>query len=176
MRLSLIALATAASVSLTPPAFAEEGVGSGPWQAGSPRDTSTPLAQAGTNEKPALSAAKEKAEAPWYGKNNVHKYLGLGSIGSAAMTIISPKGNGGPHERFAQLAAALGVAAVGTGFYAHSDDLSWELSNPDTQHAALGALGTLGFIAAVAQGGKTNHAAFGAIGGVAMATAIKITW
>lgn len=176
MRLHPLVLAAAISLAVSPLAHASETPVNGPWQPGSPRAETAPVAKAGNNETPAANAQKEKAETPWYGRNNMHKYLGLGSIGAAALTIVAPKKEGGPHERFAQAAAALGVAAVGTGFYAHSDDLSWSWSNPDTRHATLGALGTLGFIMALARGGEGGHAGAGALGAIAMATAIKITW
>lgn len=165
MRTSLPALALGALLSAAP-ALAADGIPTGPWREGSPR-----------SEAPARPAAgEEKAAALWYGRNNVHKYLGLGSIGAAALAIVSPKKEGGPHERFAQAAAVLGGAAVASGFYAHGDDLSWDWNDPDTRHATYGALGALGFALAVAQGGKGGHAAYGSLGAVSMLAAIKITW
>jgi hypothetical protein len=113
---------------------------------------------------------------PWYERNNLHKYLGMGSIAFAGLTFISPKTENGPHEYFARGAAALGVAAVATGVFAHWDDIDASWRNPDTQHAVLGTLGTLGFIGAVARGGKAGHVALGAIGTVSMAVSIKLTW
>lgn len=123
---------------------------------------------------PRPAAAIEPA--PWYGANNVHKYLGLGSIALAGLTLLSPKEENGPHEYFARGAAALGVAAVATGLYAHWDDIDAHWSNPDTQHAVLGTLGALGILAAVAKGGKGDHAAYGGVGAVSMVVAIKLTW
>jgi hypothetical protein len=113
---------------------------------------------------------------PWYERNNLHKYLGLGSIAFAGLTFISPKGENGPHEYFARGAAALGVAAVATGVFAHWDDIDTSWRNPDTQHAILGTLGALGILGAVALGGKSGHVGLGAIGTVSMAVAIKLTW
>jgi hypothetical protein len=120
--------------------------------------------------------AAEAVDAPWYGRNNVHKYLGLGSLGAAALTIVSPKKKGGAHERFADAAAVLGVGAVATGGYAHWNDLDFSWSDPDTKHGVFGTLGTLGFLLAVAKGGEGGHAAAGALGAVSMAVAIKYTW
>lgn len=124
-----------------------------------------------------VSPTAEPAEpAPWYGANNLHKYLGLGSLALAGLTFLSPKEENGPHEYFARGAAVLGVAAVATGLYAHWDDVDARWSNPDTKHAVLGTLGALGFLAAVAKGGKGDHAAYGGLGAVSMAVAIKLTW
>lgn len=114
--------------------------------------------------------------AAWYGANNVHKYLGIGSIALAGLSMISPKEENGPHEFFAKGAAGLGVAAVATGFYAHWDDIDASWRNPDTQHAVLGALGALAILAAVAKGGKEGHAGWGEVGAVSMLIAIKLTW
>lgn len=172
--LTLCALLLASPVSL-----AAEGIPSGPWQETGVRDDRPQLASAGSNATPEqkrAEAAKEKTEALWYGRNTVHKYLGLGSISAAALSMISPKKEGGVHERFAEAAALLGGAAVATGFYAHNDDLSYEWKDPDTRHAAYGALGTLGFALAVSRGGKGGHAGLGALGAVSMIAAIKITW
>jgi hypothetical protein len=113
---------------------------------------------------------------PWYERNNLHKYLGLGAIALTGLSIVSPKAENGPHEYFARGAAALGVAAVATGVFAHWDDIDASWRNPDTQHAVLGALGALAMLAAVAQGGKAGHAGLGALGTVGMVVAIKLTW
>lgn len=166
MRIPIPALALAALFAGLPPARAAEELPTGPWREGSPRA-----------DAPARAAAPPgKVAAPWYGKNNVHKILGLGSIGAAALTIVAPKKEGGPHERFAQAAAFLGGAAVASGLYAHGEDLEWNWNDPDTRHATYGALGALGFALAVAQGGKGGHAAYGSLGAVSMLAAIKITW
>lgn len=161
----------------------------GPWAAGSARrarvDVTRLLAQApsASGAGPASSTAQGASggagtlePAPWYGANNLHKTLGLGSILLAGLTLISPKAENGPHEYFARGAAALGVGAVATGLYAHWDDVDAHWSNPDTKHAVLGALGALGFLAAVARGGKGDHAAYGGVGAVSMAIAIKLEW
>ena len=158
----------------------------GPWASESPRgwgEANLLAAQAGASQGsgrpslPSASQAAKPAQAPaWYGRNELHKYFGLGSIGFAGLTFLSPKTEDGPHAFFARGAAALGVAAVATGLFAHWDDLDANWRNPDTQHALLGALGTLGFLAAVAQGGKEGHAGLGALGTVSMAVAIKLVW
>lgn len=133
-------------------------------------------------EKPGLQLERTSPNsevlppAPWYGANNLHKYLGIGSIALAGLSMISPKAENGPHEFFAKGAAGLGVAAVATGFYAHWDDVDASWRNPDTQHAVLGALGALAILAAVAKGGKEGHAGWGEAGALSMLIAIKLTW
>lgn len=164
---------------------------SGPWSSNAPQNTWL-LAQASsaeahlanaaisTNEplskKPRQENVGETPEAPWYGRNNVHKYLGLGSLGAAALTVLSPKGYDGPHEMFANAAAALGGAAIVSGIYSHWDDLDFSWQDPDTKHAMFGVLGTLGYLLAVSLDGKANHAAAGSLGALSMIASIKYTW
>jgi len=183
------------------PAVADNGASqpSGPWAIPAPsgpvyllgqtadlRQSNILLAQASPPpSKPAATTptkkereatAAEPVDAPWYGRNNMHKYLGLASLGSALIAAVSPKEKGGPHEFFADASLALGVAAVGTGAYAHWGDLDFAWSDPDTKHALFGTLGVLGFAIAVAQGGEGGHAGAGAAGAVAMFAAIKYEW
>jgi hypothetical protein len=175
--LTTAALLSGLLMGLQPGQAAADTVTGGPWQATGPRSGSLVLAAAGTNQSAGGSGSiQTPVDAPWYHRNNVHKYLGLGSIAAAAIAIVAPKKEDGPHEQFAKLSAGLGVAAVGTGLYSHWDDLSWEWSNPDTKHATLGTIGALGFLLAVARGGEGGHAGAGAIGAIAMLSAIKITW
>ncbi len=110
--------------------------------------------------------------------NKTHKYLGYASMASAILTVISPKTTDGPHELFGTAAAALGAAAVATGFAFHYEDISLEggFDDPDNLHMMLGILGTLGYAAAVSSGADGGHAAPGALGALAMAIAIKLTW
>ena len=164
---------------------------SGPWTINAPQNT-WQLAQASTAEttqtnlsnsasepiakKPRPESLGETTEAPWYGRNNVHKYLGLGSLGAAALTVLSPKGYDGPHEMFANVAAALGGAAIVSGVYSHWDDLDFSWQDPDTKHATFGVLGTLGYLLAISLDGKANHAAAGSLGALSMIASIKYTW
>ena len=115
-------------------------------------------------------------ELPWYSKNRMHKYLGLGSMGLALATLAAPKERGGAHENLAKGAAFLGGAAVANGIYAHWDDMEFDWDDPDTRHAIFGALGTLGYLLAVSKDGEGGHAALGGLGAVSMAYAIKISW
>lgn len=189
---SLLALGLSTSV------MAEEGAAPGlllgPWSAGAPQQrlllaqaeapknnefklTGTGSASsAGSSKKPRLESTGEVAEAPWYGANNVHKYLGLAAIGSAALTMLAPKEKGGAHEMFANASAAFAAGAVGTGLYAHWDDLDFTWSDPDTKHALFGLLGTLGIALAVAEGGEDGHSTAGELGALGMVVAVKYTW
>lgn len=158
----------------------------GPWSANAPQQAQLGLllAQAASKAEarpaggktPRPDTAGEAPEAPWYGRNNMHKYLGLGSLGAAALTMIAPKTEGGAHEFFANAAAALGGAAIASGAYSHWGDLDFTWEDPDTKHALFGVLGTLGFLAAVAKGGESGHAAAGSLGALSMIAAIKYEW
>jgi hypothetical protein len=187
----ILATLLAGSIGLltVAPAFADAmdggGLVSGPWQSTSFQNTRSGLllAQVGTPDagsgKPRSRPAAEGTqaeEAPWYGRNNMHKYLGLGSLALAGLSVLAPKEKGGAHEQLANGAAALGGAAIATGFYAHGDDIDYTWSDPDTRHAVYGILGTLGYLIAVSRGGEGGHAAAGALGAVSMVAAIKIIW
>jgi hypothetical protein len=89
------------------------------------------------------SPPEEAFEEPWFNGNKAHKYLGIGSIALATLALLSPKEEDGAHEAFAKGAAALGGAAVASGLVVHWDDIAngGGLSDPDNQHALLGALG-----------------------------------
>ncbi len=110
--------------------------------------------------------------------NQIHKYLGIGSIGSALIAAASPKEYDGAHENFADLAAGLGVGAVITGLLFHFDEieLSNGISDPDNLHMALTTLGTLGYLAAVDDGGESGHAGLGVGGFLSMGIGIKMVW
>ena len=122
--------------------------------------------------------AKPVYEERLFTANNVHKYLGIGSIAAAAGTLITPKEEDGAHEALARTAAGLGVAAVVTGLIFHWDDfdLSDGVSDPDNLHVMLTTAGTLGYLAAVSEAPDEGHAGFGGAGAVAMAIGIKVNW
>ncbi len=110
--------------------------------------------------------------------NKLHKYLGYASMISAGLTILSPKAADGPHETFGKAAAALGAAAVVSGFAFHYEDLNVGagFKDPDNLHMLLGIIGTAGYAAAVSSGEDGGHGGPGAIGALSMAMAIKLTW
>lgn len=151
---------------------------SGPWASDGHRATRSGmlLAQLGEGKAADGKTDTPREAAPWYARNNMHKYLGLGSLALAGLTVLAPKEEGGAHEMLANGAAVLGGAAIATGFYAHGDDPDWKWSDPDTRHAVYGALGTLGYLLAVAKGGEGGHAAAGALGAVAMVASIRVVW
>jgi hypothetical protein len=109
--------------------------------------------------------------------NKVHKYLGIGSIAMAVLAAISPKEEDGAHEYLARGAAALGGAAMATGFAFHHEDI--ELKNgfgdPDNLHALLTSFGTMGYLLAVSNA-PDAHAGFGIGGLLSMGVGIKLTW
>jgi len=109
--------------------------------------------------------------------NKLHKYLGIGSLGAAILTGISPKEEDGPHEAFGKTAAALGIGAVITGLLFHWEDidLSNGFSDPDNLHLALTTLGTLGMASAVSEA-PAGHAGPGVGGAISMAIGIKMIW
>jgi len=110
--------------------------------------------------------------------NKIHQYLGIGALGLVALAAISPKEEGGAHEYFATGSAFLASTAVTTGLIYHWDDFEFKdgLTDPDNMHMILAGLGTLAMVAAVSQAPDGGHAGLGAAGGIAMGTAIKITW
>lgn len=147
------------------------------------------LAQAATGD---ASLTEPTVEEPfresWITANKIHGYLGLASLILAGVTAATaPDDNeGGPatrtnkgtHHNAATAAAALGAAAVTSGFLLHWDDVSLEngLFDRDNLHMLLGILATAGYIAAVSQAPQESHAAFGIAGGVAMGIGIVLEW
>lgn len=124
----------------------------------------------------------------WITANKIHKYLGIGSLAAAGMTLLTVdqadngenggKVDGGIHETFARTAAGLGAAAVLTGLLFHWDDitLSNGFSDPDNLHMVLSTLGALGYAEAVNRAPGGGHAGYGAAGAVSMALGIKMVW
>ena len=124
----------------------------------------------------------------WLTANKLHKYLGLGSLGAAGLTLLTVdtadkgenggKVDGGLHETFARTAAGLGAAAVLTGLLFHWDDitLSNGFSDPDNLHMILTTLGALGYAQAVNKAPGDGHSGYGATGALSMALGIKMVW
>jgi hypothetical protein len=143
------------------------------------------LAQASTSEggmgvtaKPG-TGEEEVFDEPLFTSNKMHKWLGISSLGLAALAGIWPtKEEDGPHEYLAQGAAFLGGAAVASGLVIHWDDIEFSngWSDPDNLHALLTTLGFLGYALAVSQAPDGGHAGAGGLGFVSMAIGIKMTW
>jgi len=110
--------------------------------------------------------------------NKIHKYLGIGSVGAALLTILMPKEEDGPHEYFAKTSAVLGLGAVATGLAFHYEDVSVAggLKDPDNLHALWAGLGAVGIGMAASTGPDTPHATYGALGTIAMMIGVKYTW
>lgn len=107
----------------------------------------------------------------------MHKYLGIGSLAAAGLTLLMPKEEDGAHEALGKTAAALGTLAVITGITFHWDDLNFSngIKDPDVLHATLTTLGTLGYLAAVSAA-PDAHAGAGGVGAISMAVGIKMVW
>ncbi|WP_455202822.1 hypothetical protein [Kaarinaea lacus] len=110
--------------------------------------------------------------------NKIHKYLGIGSIGAALLTLVAPKEEDGAHEYLALTSAALALGAVGTGLAYHYEDISMAggIKDPDNLHALWAGLGAVAITAAAATGPDVPHATFGALGTIAMMVGVKYTW
>jgi len=110
--------------------------------------------------------------------NKIHKYLGIGSVGAALLTILAPKEEDGPHEYLAKTSAVLGLGAVATGLAFHYEDISMDggMKDPDNLHALWAGLGAVGIGMAASTGPDTPHATYGALGTIGMMIGIKYTW
>ena len=110
--------------------------------------------------------------------NKIHKYLGIGSVGAALLTIAMPKEEDGPHEYLAKTSAVLGLGAVATGLGFHYEDISMAggMKDPDNLHALWAGLGAVGLGMAASTGPDVPHAAYGALGTISMMIGIKYTW
>ncbi|MBF0281077.1 MAG: hypothetical protein HQM07_00685 [Zetaproteobacteria bacterium] len=131
-------------------------------------------------------------EEPFMTADKMHGYLGAASFLAAALAGMTAPDNennansvGKPikkgfHHYAGLTAAALGGAAVLSGFTLHFEDLEPSIMDPDTAHMLLGVLATGAYAYAVSKGpkqygmGKGSHAAAGIAGGALMAAALYI--
>ncbi len=160
--------------------------------------------QLALNDEPEMSSMMNAGRAqqgtdswqePWLTGNKAHKYMGLGSLLLAGLTVLtspdddnegvvtpatasSESTDDSLHQGLANGALALGVGAVVSGLIYHLDDIRWEngITDPDNLHMLLGLLGVTGYAVAVANGGEGGHAAAGIVGGLSMIGAIKLEW
>jgi len=152
-------------------------------------DANGKIADSTRDDSVSLVETSGQYKSRWLTGNKVHKYLGIGSIGAAALTLLtidsaedgegsSSNVDGGIHETFARTATALGGAAVLTGLIFHWDDiqLSNGISDPDNLHLLLTTLGTLGYAKAVDQAPGESHSGYGSIGAASMILGIKMVW
>jgi len=121
---------------------------------------------------------KTKYEDRMFTANKMHKYLGIGSVAAALLTVITPKEEDGAHEILAKTSALLGLGAVGTGFYYHYEDLNKKggFNDPDNLHALWAGLGALGIAMAAVTGPDVPHATLGSLGAIGMIIGIKYNW
>lgn len=140
--------------------------------------TPTSARENSTGKKKPAKALHASFEESAFTPEKFHQYLGLTTLGLVALTAVLPKEEDGPHETAGTLAAITAGATVANGLIFHWEDFHFEdgFSDPDNLHMMLGTLGALLMVAAVSQAPEGGHAGLGLGGGVAMATAIKITW
>ena len=120
----------------------------------------------------------------WLTANKLHKYLGIGSISAAGLTVLTAgddeggNGDSGIHHQLAYTALGLGAAAVLTGLIFHWDDISLAngFSDPDNLHMLLTTLGTLGYARAVDLAPGDGHSGYGSSGALSMLLGIKMVW
>lgn len=110
--------------------------------------------------------------------NKVHKYLGIGSIGTALLTLFAPKGENGAHEALAKASALLGLGALATGLTFHFEDLDMKagMKDPDNLHAFWATLGIVGIAMATSTGPDASHVGYGSLGTIGMIIGVKYTW
>ena len=154
---------------------------------------------AATTEQKAASKAIAKTtpeyDAPLWSGSNVHKYLGLATIGAALGTMMSapegcehnctntaPRDTTGTHATLAKTTAALAAATVVTGLVTHWDDFALEdgWTDPDNLHVLLGTAGAalLGYATIKSANSDTqvSHAGIAELGALGMGVAIALTW
>lgn len=140
------------------------------------------LAAANEQSSMAMAGSEENAASEYEDRlftgNKMHKYLGIGSVGAAILTLLAPKEEDGAHENFAILSALLGAGAVATGLGYHYEEIGIEggLKDPDNQHALWAGLGALGIAYAAAEGPDSGHSGFGSLGGIAMMIGVRYAW
>lgn len=140
------------------------------------------LAAADQPTEPAMANMEATPESEYKDRiftgNKVHKYLGIGSIGAAILTLLAPKEEDSAHEYLAITSAALGLGAVGTGLAYHYEDISMSggFKDPDNLHALWAGLGAVGIAMAAGTGPDVPHATYGALGAISMMIGIKYTW
>lgn len=130
-------------------------------------------------------------EEPMMTADKLHGYLGAASFLMAMAAAATAPDNDNPalagqpakkgfHHYAGISAAALGGAAVLSGFILHTDDLEPDLLDPDTMHMLLGVLSTAAYAYAVSKGpkqlgmGSNRHAAAGMAGAGMMAVALYL--
>ncbi|OIO66256.1 MAG: hypothetical protein CO186_09495 [Zetaproteobacteria bacterium CG_4_9_14_3_um_filter_49_83] len=137
------------------------------------------------------ASTEEPFEEPFMDGDKLHGYLGAASLLTALLTAATAPDSENPalrgqpikkgfHHYAGLTAAALGGAAVLSGFIQHTEDLEPSLLDPDTAHMLLGVLATSAYAYAVSKGpkkygmGSGGHAAAGIAGASMMGMAIYL--
>ncbi|MFM2397130.1 MAG: hypothetical protein RLZZ144_380 [Pseudomonadota bacterium] len=143
----------------------------------------------------AVAKTTPEYDAPLWVGSNLHKYLGLATIGAALGTMMTasegcehnctnpaPRDVTGTHATMAKTTAVLAAATVVTGLVAHWDDFALEdgWTDPDNLHVLLGTAGAvlLGYATMVSANSSTpvSHAGMAELGALGMGVAIALTW
>lgn len=153
------------------------------------------VAKVRANIAPVTPAAE--FDPPLLSGSNLHKYLGLGTVVLAGLTMVTNPGEGceqncvpnaprdvnGVHGQLGKATAAMAIATVATGLISHWDDFSLEdgWSDPDNLHVLLGAAGAALLAYGVQKAGSqstgtVSHAGIAEAGALGMLVAIKLTW
>lgn len=151
------------------------------------------------NQQPAVAVNTPVAEfePPLLSGSNAHQYLGLATIGLAALTGMTAPGEcesagcasqpreiNGTHAKLAYATVAAATATVVTGLVTHWDDFYTEdgWTDPDNLHVLLGTAGAalMGYAtyksAQVKTGQYETHAGMAQAGTLGMVAAIVLTW
>lgn len=156
------------------------------------------MAAATTEQKAATKAVANvtpEYEAPLWSGSNVHKYLGLATIGAALGTMMTasegcehnctntaPRDTTGTHATLAKTTAVLATATVVTGLINHWDDFALEdgWTDPDNLHVLLGTAGAalLAYATIISANSdkQVSHAGMAELGALGMGVAIALTW
>jgi hypothetical protein len=130
---------------------------------------------------------------PLLSLNKTHEYLGIATIISAGLTMLTAPDNeceqgctaaatpqtSGTHQSLGRATRTLALAAVVTGIAAHWDDMHLfddGLKDPDTQHWLLAGSGALLLADAVRRAPARSHSGEAELGAAAMLVAIKLVW
>lgn len=146
--------------------------------------------------KATTSAPVAEYDAPAWSGSNVHKYLGLATMGATVLTMatasegcehncpaVQTRDTTGTHAKAAMLASGLAAATVVTGLISHWEDFStadgWK--DPDNLHALLGTagaalMGYASYKSAQQTTGQVSHAGLAEAGALGMLVAIGLTW
>lgn len=142
-----------------------------------------------TSAEATAEPAKAEFEPPLISGSNMHKLLGLATVGAAGATFLThhhdkapPRARNDTHAKLGKTTAVLAAATVISGLITHWDDFATEdgITDPDNLHVLLGAGGAALMAYAInkSMNSKTpvSHAELAELGAASMILAIKLTW